>query len=406
VREGLRGRARMRSERWPLRWAAQNASARVDGSLAVNWHEADRVEGNFDLSTELHRAGQSLGVLKFSGGGDLEKVDVELKSSQWMGGAVEGRAVWMPRQWTQSTGALTWNGVDLSVFRDWAQRMPELQGVLRGRVAFGPADTPRAPEPWQVKVRVEPEGSDGKVRVRRVPVGPLEATLLIGPKRALVHELKLGLAGGQAELWASLHRHDGVWYDHFSGSCRGLDLNQLHRAFPDTAEGDSVPGVLSGRFQAFGRLGAWQAHTGDGVFRLREANLIETDIMGRVLRLLGAPAHEAHGVGSIEFRLEKSTMSLDRFVYRHDPAEILLTMRINDLRQGMASPIQGAAIGSLRPLKNVLLPGFEDLDRMLRALQANVTSVQIDGTLKEPAVEQTTALEIQAFLRRLFEYRP
>jgi hypothetical protein len=52
--------------------------------------------------------------------------------------------------------------------------------------------------------------------------------------------------------------------------------------------------------------------------------------------------------------------------------------------QGVDSPIEGAAAGSARPLKDLKLPFMADVDQILRALQGGLATASIQGTLKDP----------------------
>jgi hypothetical protein len=56
--------------------------------------------------------------------------------------------------------------------------------------------------------------------------------------------------------------------------------------------------------------------------------------------------------------------------------------------------VHATLVGSARPLKDLRLPFMADIDEILSAVQANVTTVRVEGIVRQPKVRTATFDEI------------
>ena len=73
---------------------------------------------------------------------------------------------------------------------------------------------------------------------------------------------------------------------------------------------------------------------------------------------------------------------------------------------GPQSPVNGVAVGAVRPLKDINLPFFSDLDRALRVVQTGAASVRVSGTLAEYESKLVPFAEISSAFHRLITGSP
>ena len=74
--------------------------------------------------------------------------------------------------------------------------------------------------------------------------------------------------------------------------------------------------------------------------------------------------------------------------------EILGAGTVGDLFVMPDSPIHATLVGTARPLKDIKLPFFSDVDQILSAVQASATTVLVEGTVRQPKVRIATFAEI------------
>jgi hypothetical protein len=79
--------------------------------------------------------------------------------------------------------------------------------------------------------------------------------------------------------------------------------------------------------------------------------------------------------------LDGDALELSRLHQFNRGADVVASVTADNIWLGKDSPIHGVAAGGLRPLRDVAVPFASELDRLLRALQANSVSIVIGGTL-------------------------
>jgi hypothetical protein len=78
-----------------------------------------------------------------------------------------------------------------------------------------------------------------------------------------------------------------------------------------------------------------------------------------------------------------------------------LTVGPIDLTDVMSTRIGGQVVGTASLFKNSRLPFLSDFDSTFSALQSNLTTINIKGTLDSPSVAAATADEIGSQLQQL-----
>ena len=112
---------------------------------------------------------------------------------------------------------------------------------------------------------------------------------------------------------------------------------------------------------------------------------------------------DPRGEGSVNFRFESGTLVLEEFQYYNRGIDVYLSGRVEDVWQGKQAPINILAVGTLRPLKNVKLPGASEIDRLFKGFQSTLTTLRATGTVEAPQIEQVNISEIgSSMLRAIF----
>ncbi|MBN1846374.1 MAG: hypothetical protein JW810_11865, partial [Sedimentisphaerales bacterium] len=134
-----------------------------------------------------------------------------------------------------------------------------------------------------------------------------------------------------------------------------------------------------------------------------EADLMNNDIIALLYNALNLKFDrmQPEGYGRFQLHAEGNRLQIPSFVYSNRGVEVRGAGSIRDLSRGADSPIEGYAIGTTRPLKELELPGMKQLDKLMRSLQTGSSSVRIAGTLGEPAPRLIPLPEIHSALRRL-----
>jgi hypothetical protein len=92
------------------------------------------------------------------------------------------------------------------------------------------------------------------------------------------------------------------------------------------------------------------------------------------------------GHGFAEARLEGERLEIPVIRYINRGVDVWVNAAVVNVFQGGASPLEGTAAGSARPLKDLKLPFMGDVDKIISALQGGLVTVNIGGTLREPDV--------------------
>ena len=119
------------------------------------------------------------------------------------------------------------------------------------------------------------------------------------------------------------------------------------------------------------------------------------------LRVSTAPKKPI-GHGSLDLTLENSTLTLRELRYFNRGVEArAASISIANIFKLPDSPLDGYIVGSARPLADIKLPFFADVDQILTVLQSGLTTVKIEGTVRNPKAKIVPFSEVSDALRRL-----
>lgn len=401
LQEGRDVRAEFNVAQWPVTFTEQQTSLLVTADTQLNGNLQTRhFTGSMQAQSKVSVRGEPVGNLNVSATLLDESLRVDLFETDVLGGSVKGEAhLVLGDKWPQSTGRFLWEEVQPARLEPWTPFATELRGQINGTLAFGPAEDARAHEPLRFTATLDSE----QLQVRQLLLDDAYFNGYAGRDRILLDESNIKLADGVVELWVSATRHDNGWSNHVQAEFENLNLDVLNRAFIE--EGEEMPGLIDGRMTFVGPVGDLTTIVGQGTVNIDESDLIKSDIIGAVFRTVGfsGDQKDPRGRGSVNFRFESGNLVLDQFQYFNRGIDVYLDGRIEDVWQGKQAPINILAVGTLRPLKDVKLPGAGEIDRLLKGFQSTLTTLRATGTVEAPIIEQVNISEIgSSMLRAIF----
>jgi hypothetical protein len=230
-------------------------------------------------------------------------------------------------------------------------------------------------------------------------VGNADGRLFIGRTRLVLESSYLHLAHGDLRLWGRLVKHDNEFFSHAQAEFSELSLSELTQS---TAPGASpMAGALNGQLTLFGPLKNKSLLTGEADIRLTRSDLANSSLVGGIYDAmrLHIGHDEPNGAGRARFRLEQGVLNLTNFYYNNRGVELRASGRALDIFRGGDTPIEGYAVGSARPLREMKLPFFAEADDILNALQKSVTTFHVTGSLGKPNLNSAGFSEITHDLR-------
>jgi hypothetical protein len=175
-----------------------------------------------------------------------------------------------------------------------------------------------------------------------------------------------------------------------SGSFERLNLDRLVHAF--AADADPMPGRLSGRLMLAGDPRYPRDLFGNATVNLSETDLINSDPLGFLYDLMRVGGQrDAHsGVGSVQLRLENQNLDITRLYLSNRGVEVRGVGTIRNVFALPNSPLHAVLVGTSRPLRDLRLPLFAEMDSILTALQSSATTVEVSGTVRNPKTRAMT----------------
>jgi len=311
-------------------------------------------------------------------------------------GQIDGQATISLNNWLLSSSQLSWQNIDLAILGDWWPILDGLTGRSAGILTAQPADQQRPLGP--LYIQAQSDLSDAAINGAQL--GSCEVVAYAGEDRLIIKQLMLEMAEGIIRARATFSRHDGELFTYMNCNFKHLDLDQLVHMFQPQA--NKVAGCLTGSGSVvFSR--DLKRLTGNADFQLSETDLVNNFVIATLYNSLNLKFDQAQltGVGRISLRAEGAILHIPSFYYFNRGVEVRGAGVIKDISLGLASPIEGYAIGSTRPLKGMRLPGVEELDKLMSFLQKSVASVKIEGTLAKPVAKVVPFPEVSSSIRRL-----
>jgi hypothetical protein len=383
---------------WPIQFDGQALEFRLDGTADAQLDVLNKtMNGEGRLSGDVMWEKRELGPMTLATSVQERTLTVREFRAEALGGVMEATAEIPLDQWTSGTGRLQWSGIEPNALGRWWPQASRVTGQLSGSLTAGKVEAEeRAPEPLRLDLHTEM--SEGRIGPAELRDGRIVAYL--GPRRLLIDQATFHLLGGEIGGRARISPHAGMHYATVVMDVNDIDLNQLvHVMQPQAAQ---TPGRIEGQ----GNLlfsSDFRSFSGQTDLTLDKSDLANNAIVRMLYDAmsLNVGPSEPQGSGRVRIQLDGFQLSIPSFAYFNRGVEIRGAGRINDIRQGSASPIEGHAYGSTRVLKGIGLPGIKELDRLMSSIQSNAASVKIAGDLGQPDARIVPLPAISAPLRRL-----
>ena len=296
--------------------------------------------------------------------------------------------------------------VNAAALAAWVPQLADLGGVYSGELDVEPTNDPRALGPLGATLALR--SPDGGWRALAVNEIKLSAHANLSPRLDAYHlvtrDATIAAADGTTKVFARLtrRRQDGSLSALVTADFERLNLDQIvHAAAP---EAEPMPGRLTGRVTLGGdpRRGARRAMFGDVNVELSESDLGNFDPIGFLYDVMNVAGRDGRGGhGRVNARLDNESLQVTDFYLFNRGVEVRGAGAIDEIFGLPESPIAGTLVGTARPLSALRLPLMADVDQILSVLQANATTVQVSGTLREPDVRLTTLDEVSDAVRAL-----
>jgi hypothetical protein len=180
-----------------------------------------------------------------------------------------------------------------------------------------------------------------------------------------------------------------------------LSLDQLVHV--GDAKADPMPGRLAGSLRLAGNTSDPRDVFGDVFLSLSQSDLANLDAIRLMYDLMrvGSAGTQPSGTGAMRGRLENNTLHVTGFRMFNRGVDVRGVGDISELFSLPDSSVRATLVGSARPLKDLRLPFLADVDQILSVVQANVTTVRIEGTVRQPKVRTATFDEIGEEMRQI-----
>ncbi len=358
--------------------------------------DRDNINGNVLLSGPVHWQGHSLGELTIHS--DIVDRDIRIASinGDLLGGAINGSAGLPLDNWQNFQAQLKYQDARLDQLTQWYPSLIGLTGRLSSQINIGPAQGAHPLEPLTAVI----SSSSDDARFKSIQIGPALISAHIGPERLVVDTFDCQVMNGWVRNRARLSRHaDRLWL-YLSSDLDRLDLAQLTQTLQP--ESRPVVGRISGKSVLVLTTDP-NSMSGQIDLKISDSDLINSTIftaLYNAMNLKGLSA-KPQGEGSLRLNVNGTRAEFTSFYYFNHGIEVRGTARIADLTLGINSPIEGFVFGTSRPLKDLRLPGIEELDQLMTSLQNSTAVVKISGTMGQPEVSVIPFPEVSNSIRKL-----
>jgi hypothetical protein len=394
------------------------------------------VTGPIDLSAALTLKDQPAGDLHFVA--DLNGRSVDLRSIAFDGldGTVQGQALFNFDKPFETRGSLffeDFNAAQLATFFPDRPALAGLGGRFSGSVHIEPAPPPWPLEPLRITANVQ----NASGRYRSIPIGPIQLSAFTNFDRLVIDDsppnnpTTIALADGLVRLWGRLTLLEPgqelspaatmpLLLSQLQVTFKRLDVDQLVHAFRPDAE--KMPGKLSGSVNALAgtrpgrRPGAPPSGqnvfektvrriTAGGRIELSDSDLANLDALAFLYSAMSATnaGGPPTGKGDMIVHLEDGQLTLNNVHYFNRGTEARAIVQIDEIWRMPDSPIRGTVAGTARPFRDIKLPFLSNynLDTVMTALQTDLTTVSVNGTVKDPKVGTVAFSDLGEGMRNL-----
>ncbi len=309
---------------------------------------------------------------------DGDAVQFELANAAAFGGTIKGRGTIPFAKLMSSEGTFTFENLQLDRISQYWPDIVGFEGSIDGQATLASVTDPQAPGPMRIDLHVAPRDAAFHSAV----LGPSDFRIYAARDHVTLEHSQISLADGTVTVWSKLTEHASDYLVRVHASFDRIDLDQLIESVNPGSE--PVPGRLAGQIAAGGYLAAPHRMYGRSKVHVSESdlgNIGAVSLIYGALHLGGAGATPM-GAGDAEISLEGNALVLRRLTYFNRGTDLIANLVIDDMWAGRTSTMRGAAAGVARPLKDINLPFFDDLDRAVKALQTSSVVVRISGTVE------------------------
>lgn len=367
---------------------------------------------------------------------DLRQLQGEL-----LGGTLTGNgAADFDHLLTQTHLNVAWNNLQSERIVRLYPGVKGFGGTYSGSARLAPATVPRPLEP--LALDVESRASNGHWRTVKIGNAQIHAFLgwrqerftdatatvlhLIGDDR---QTSGIDVGGGRIDFWFSSSGHvdltalpngvqepSGVTVSNqLNLTLRSLQVDQFVKAFvpgypksgygqlsgkvfllsapkrktlaaiaASTSQPTTGPGATTAQASALQHLLA--TTTMDTNVTIKNSDLGNFDAIAFLYNSmhLGGGPRTPTGHGTVSAHMEEGKLHVTRLYYFNRGIEVRGVATVDQMWNLPDCPLQGTAIGTARPLKNIKLPVLAEADAVLAALQNSLTTVGFDHTLRNP----------------------
>jgi hypothetical protein len=300
----------------------------------------------------------------------------------------------------EAQGQLRWYDVDAATFTSIWPALDGLGGKYSGTITIAPARDPRPIEPVRIDMNVSVEGG----HYRTVEIGDhklvaIHAVAYANTDRAVLDHSDIDMAGGMVHVWARLGHNlasQSALID-----LDNLQLDQLMHI--DPSQKKPVPGIVNGQLGLVGSAANLSRLLGKGHLDLTQSDLGNVGPVAALYNLMHiGSSSKPNGSGSLDLSFEQSTVRIDNFRYYNRGVDARGIMTVGPSIWDLPNALLGGQMaGTLQPLKGSRLPLLADADEIFGALQGNLSTLTISGTVSHPSYVPSSVQELTSSLREL-----
>jgi hypothetical protein len=389
------------ARQWPVELRqVERGALSVSGETNVTVNLRDRAaRGPLRLVVDATARDTSLGTTRIAADLDGRKIRAREINGSTLGGSFVGQATLDLDAPLRTTGELNWKDIDAAQLATLIPRLADSAGMFDGSIRAEPANDPRALAPLRIEFNLA--GRDASYR--RAEFAGAEFIAFAAPDRIVTESAKIRAAGGEATAFARLSRRPDVpgASAQLMLEFENLSLDQLVHV--GDAKADPMPGRLAGSLRLAGNTSDPRDVFGDVFLSLSQSDLANLDAIRLMYDLMrvGSAGTQPSGTGAMRGRLENNTLHVTGFRMFNRGVDVRGVGDISELFSLPDSSVRATLVGSARPLKDLRLPFLADVDQILSVVQANVTTVRIEGTVRQPKVRTATFDEIGEEMRQI-----
>jgi hypothetical protein len=401
-----------------------------------------RVNTDMNLRSSVSVNQQPLGEIRVLASMRDRTVDLRQTEGNLLGGKITGDAVVDIDDLNKARANLAWDGLESGRFMRLYPDLKGFAGVLSGSARLAPAEVERPLGPLALDVVLTPLNTHW--RTIRFDGGHVHAFLDPHTHQFVASDVNpstFQIAGGSLDLWFSGSRHidtkitpegkqieTGITISNqINVTLHKLEIDQFVHAFHPKHPNGS--GLLSGELymlsapktqqiveiarSATGGAGPTTASsapapqrpvlqdilataTVDGTLEIDNSDLGNFGPIAFLYNLmhLGGNIRSSTGRGTVALIMESGTLRITNLTYFNRGIEVHGIAKATRMWELPDNPIDGAVVGTARPLKNIKLPLFAEADTILSQLQAQVSTVEFKGTVAEPTRDYVRSLNL------------